>query len=83
LISKQKKIDEELSQAIIKAENATATAEHAVIAKATILSNMSHEIRTECDNWLYQRFIENRFIRKQTECLQAIQSSGGYTYCSH
>jgi signal transduction histidine kinase len=64
LISKQKKIDEELSQAIIKAENATATAEHAVIAKATILSNMSHEIRTECDNWLYKRFIENRFIRK-------------------
>jgi signal transduction histidine kinase len=30
----------------------------------------------ECDNWLYKRFIENRFIEKQTECLKAIQSSG-------
>lgn len=77
-ISKQKKIDEELSQAIIKAENATATAKHAVIAKQQFLSNMSHEIRTPMNAIIgfTNVLLKTDLSEKQTEYLQAIQSSG-------
>ena len=77
-ISKQKKIDEELSQAIIKAKNATATAEHAVIAKQQFLSNMSHEIRTPMNAIIgfTNVLLKTNLSEKQTECLKAIQSSG-------
>ena len=77
-ISKQKKIDEELSQAIIKAKNATATAEHAVIAKQQFLSNMSHEIRTPMNAIIgfTNVLLKTDLSEKQTEYLQAIQSSG-------
>ncbi|MFV8353812.1 ATP-binding protein [Flavobacterium sp. XS2P14] len=77
-ISKQKKIDEELSQAIIKAKNATATAEHAVIAKQQFLSNMSHEIRTPMNAIIgfTNVLLKTDLSEKQTECLKAIQSSG-------
>jgi hypothetical protein len=34
----------------------------------------------ECDNG-YKRFIENRFIRKQTECLKKYNPCD--THCSH
>ena len=77
-ISKQKKIDEELSQAIIKAENATTTAEHAVIAKQQFLSNMSHEIRTPMNAIIgfTKVLLKTDLSEKQTEYLHAIQSSG-------
>ncbi len=77
-ISKQKKIDEELSQAIIKAENATATAKHAVIAKQQFLSNMSHEIRTPMNAIIgfTKVLLKTDLSEKQTEYLQAIESSG-------
>ena len=77
-ISKQKKIDEELSQAIIKAKNATATAEHAVVAKQQFLSNMSHEIRTPMNAIIgfTKVLLKTDLSEKQTEYLKAIQSSG-------
>ncbi len=77
-ISKQKKIDKELSQAIITAENATAIAEHAVIAKQQFLSNMSHEIRTPMNAIIgfTKVLLKTDLSKKQTEYLQAIQSSG-------
>ena len=77
-ITKQKKNDEELSQAIIKAERATARAEHAVVAKQQFLSNMSHEIRTPMNAIIgfTKVLLKSELSDKQTEYLQAIQSSG-------
>ena len=77
-ISKQKKIDEKLSQAITEAENAKAIAEHALIAKQQFLSNMSHEIRTPMNAIIgfTNVLLKTQLNDKQTEYLKAIQSSG-------
>ncbi|MEI7662924.1 MAG: PAS domain S-box protein, partial [Bacteroidota bacterium] len=91
-ISDQKRIETELTEAIvfaelatgiaeeakIKAENATQVAENAVKAKQQFLSNMSHEIRTPMNAIIgfTKVVLKTELSAKQKEYLTAIKMSG-------
>ncbi len=91
-ITDQKRIEKELTEAIVfaelatgfaedakvKAENATKVAEHAVKAKQQFLSNMSHEIRTPMNAIIgfTKVLMKTDFSEKQKEYLTAIKMSG-------
>jgi len=91
-VTEQKRIANELSEAIvfaeiatgiaeeakIKAENATLIAENAVKAKQQFLSNMSHEIRTPMNAIIgfTKVLLKTDLSAKQKEYLTAIKMSG-------
>ncbi len=91
-ISEQKRIEKELTEAIVfaelatgiaeiakkKAENATQIAEDAVKAKQQFLSNMSHEIRTPMNAIIgfTKVVLKTELTSKQKEYLTAIKLSG-------
>ncbi|MCX6305939.1 MAG: ATP-binding protein [Bacteroidetes bacterium] len=91
-ITDQKRIETELTEAIvfaelatsiaeeakIKAENATRVAENAVKAKQQFLSNMSHEIRTPMNAIIgfTKVLLKTDLSAKQKEYLTAIKMSG-------
>jgi PAS domain S-box-containing protein len=70
-VSKQKQIEKELTEAIIKAENA-------VKSKQQFLSNMSHEIRTPMNAIIgfTKVILKTDLTPKQKEYLSAIKMSG-------
>ena len=91
-ITDQKRVEKELTEAIvfaemataiaegakINAENATLVAENAVKAKQQFLSNMSHEIRTPMNAMIgfTKVLLKTELSPKQKEYLQAIKMSG-------
>ncbi len=91
-ITEQKRIERELTEAMvfaeiatgiaeeakIKAENATKIAEDAVKAKQQFLSNMSHEIRTPMNAIIgfTKVVLKTEMTAKQKEYLTAIKMSG-------
>ena len=84
-IASQKKIEKELNEAKIfaeeaqsKAESATQIAENAVKAKQQFLSNMSHEIRTPMNAIIgfTKVVLKTELSAKQKEYLTAIKMSG-------
>jgi PAS domain S-box-containing protein len=91
-ITEQKRIDTELTEAIVfaefateiaeeakrKAESATLIAENAVKAKQQFLSNMSHEIRTPMNAIIgfTKVLLKTDLSAKQKEYLTAIKMSG-------
>jgi len=91
-ITEQKRIEKELTEAIVfaelatglaedaksKAENATRIAEDAVKAKQQFLSNMSHEIRTPMNAIIgfTKVVLKTDLTAKQKEYLTAIKMSG-------
>lgn len=91
-VTEQKKIETELTEAIVfaelatgiaeeaknKAESATKIAENAVKAKQQFLSNMSHEIRTPMNAiiGLAKVLLKTDLTPKQMEYLNAIKLSG-------
>jgi PAS domain S-box-containing protein len=84
-ITKQKKIERELIDAIVFAENAQKTAENAqriaenaVNAKQQFLSNMSHEIRTPMNTIIgfTKVMLKTDLSDKQKEYINAIKMSG-------
>lgn len=91
-ITEQKRVETELTEAIVfaelaagiaeeaktKAENATRIAENAVKAKQQFLSNMSHEIRTPMNAIIgfTKVVLKTDLTTKQKEYLQAIKLSG-------
>jgi PAS domain S-box-containing protein len=91
-ITEQKRIETELTEAIViaelatgiaeeaklKAENATRIAENAVKAKQQFLSNMSHEIRTPMNAIIgfTKVVLKTELTAKQKEYLLAIKMSG-------
>jgi len=91
-ITEQKRIEKELTEAIVfaelatgiaeeaklKAESATKIAEEAVKAKQQFLSNMSHEIRTPMNAIIgfTKVLLKTELSAKQKEYLSAIKMSG-------
>ncbi|MEA5260210.1 ATP-binding protein [Arcicella aquatica] len=84
-IASQKKIEKELNEAKLfaeeaqsKAESATQIAENAVKAKQQFLSNMSHEIRTPMNAIIgfTKVVLKTELTAKQKEYLTAIKMSG-------
>ena len=77
-VTNQKRIETELIEAKIFAENSTFTAENAVKAKQQFLSNMSHEIRTPMNAIIgfTKVILRTDLTDKQKEYLNAIKISG-------
>ncbi|CAM4131090.1 response regulator [Flavobacterium sinopsychrotolerans] len=77
-VTNQKRIETELIEAKIFAENSTLIAENAVKAKQQFLSNMSHEIRTPMNAIIgfTKVILRTDLTEKQKEYLNAIKISG-------
>ena len=77
-VTNQKRAEQELIVAKIKAENAAITAESAVKSKQQFLSNMSHEIRTPMNAIIgfTKVILRTELTDKQKEYLGAIKVSG-------
>jgi PAS domain S-box-containing protein len=77
-VTAQKRFENELIEAKIKAENATRKAEDAVKSKQQFLSNMSHEIRTPMNAIIgfTKVALKTELDKKQKEYLNAIKVSG-------
>ncbi len=77
-ITEQKRISSELSEAKLKAEKATETAEEALMSKEQFLSNMSHEIRTPMNAIIgfTKVIMKSNLTAKQSEYISAIKQSG-------
>ncbi|MES2811075.1 MAG: ATP-binding protein [Bacteroidota bacterium] len=77
-VSKQKKIQHELTLSRKKAEKATRIAEEAVKSKQQFLSNMSHEIRTPMNSIIgfTKVILKTELTSKQKEYISAIKLSG-------
>ncbi|RDI54988.1 response regulator [Flavobacterium glaciei] len=77
-VTNQKRIETELIEAKIFAENSTLIAENAVKAKQQFLANMSHEIRTPMNAIIgfTKVILRTNLTDKQNEYLNAIKISG-------
>jgi PAS domain S-box-containing protein len=77
-ITEQKKTEEDLIEAKIKAESASEMAEEATKAKQQFLSNMSHEIRTPMNAIIgfTKVVLKTELTPKQKEYISAIKMSG-------
>ncbi len=77
-ITEQKKIEQDLIEAKLKAESASVIAEDATKAKQQFLSNMSHEIRTPMNAIIgfTKVVLKTELTPKQKEYISAIKMSG-------
>ncbi len=77
-ITQQKKIEQDLIEAKIKAEASSAVAEEAAKSKQQFLSNMSHEIRTPMNAIIgfTKVVLKTELNPKQKEYISAIKMSG-------
>ncbi|MFV8379222.1 response regulator [Flavobacterium sp. LB3R33] len=77
-VTNQKRVETELIEAKIFAENSTLIAENAVKAKQQFLANMSHEIRTPMNAIIgfTKVILRTNLTDKQNEYLNAIKISG-------
>lgn len=81
-ISEQKKLDKELKQAKITAEEARLTAERAYEMKSEFVANMSHEIRTPLNGIIgfTELALKTKLDHTQRQYLEIINQSGTSLY---